>query len=126
MTQTAASSSVTTQAAALLAARQAELRTLLQTAARTAVGAADESHDVQDFKDVAAGETQAQLEDVTTAHATQELTAIAEALRRIEDGSYGQCLDCGERIDERRLLAMPASTLCTACQSIHERPAGRR
>ena len=126
MTQTAASSPVARQAAQLLAARQAELRALLQTAARSAVGAADETHDVQDFKDVAAGETQAQLEDVATGHATQELAAIAEALRRIDDGSYGQCLDCGERIDERRLLALPAATLCTACQAIHEKPAGRR
>ncbi len=114
------------QAAVRLAARQAELRALLQAAAGAAVGAMEREHEVLDFKDVAAEETQAAVDDVATSHATQELVQIAEALRRVDDGSYGLCQDCGEPIDERRLAAMPATAFCTSCQAIHERPAGRR
>ncbi len=48
---------------------------------------------------------------------------MVAALRRVDEGSYGLCLDCGEPIDERRLAALPATPFCTACQAIHERPA---
>jgi len=41
--------------------------------------------------------------------------AIRAALQRIEDGSYGQCVTCGEPIDPRRLAALPYATQCIAC-----------
>lgn len=37
------------------------------------------------------------------------------ALRRIETGEYGDCLDCGEPIAARRLEIDPAATLCIGC-----------
>jgi DnaK suppressor protein len=46
----------------------------------------------------------------------QRLDRIASALGRIEAGTYGDCLRCGEPIDERRLAAQPEATLCRACQ----------
>jgi DnaK suppressor protein len=81
---------------------------------------------VQDFKDVAAEESRAVVDEVTHAHARQELVQVAAALRRIAEGNYGLCQDCGESIDARRLCALPATPYCTACQSIHERPRARR
>ena len=45
-----------------------------------------------------------------------ELQRIAGALRRIEDGEYGDCLRCGEPIAEKRLLARPASSSCVECK----------
>jgi DnaK suppressor protein len=42
---------------------------------------------------------------------------IDEALRRIDDGSYGNCERCGKPIDERRLEALPTARLDAACQS---------
>ena len=41
--------------------------------------------------------------------------AIRAALQRIEDGSYGQCVTCGEPIAPRRLEALPYATQCIAC-----------
>ena len=41
--------------------------------------------------------------------------AIRAALQRIEDGSYGQCVTCGEPIDPRRLEALPYATQCISC-----------
>jgi DnaK suppressor protein len=41
--------------------------------------------------------------------------AILDALRRIEEGAYGRCADCGNPIPFGRLLVMPESTYCVAC-----------
>jgi DnaK suppressor protein len=114
---------VTQQLAAQLRLRAAELRALLQQHAGAAVGATDNPPDVLDFKDVAAEDRQAIIDEVAVAHATTELHQIVAALRRMNDGSYGECQDCGEPIDARRLFALPATPFCTACQAIHERPA---
>jgi len=44
-----------------------------------------------------------------------------EALRRIQDGTYGRCGDCGKRIPAARLAIKPEATRCVACQSERER-----
>lgn len=43
-----------------------------------------------------------------------------EALRRIESGTYGLCVDCGKRIPPARLQVKPEATRCIACQEEHE------
>ena len=101
--------------------RKAELRALLQEAAGANI-AGDNPPEVLDFKDVAAEETRAVVDEAAYAHAAEELSQVVAALRRVEDGTYGSCEDCGEAIDERRLRALPATPFCTACQTIHERP----
>lgn len=45
---------------------------------------------------------------------------IDEAVRKIEEGTYGICEDCGEEISEKRLLVLPAATLCVDCQENRE------
>ena len=42
---------------------------------------------------------------------------IKEALKRIDDGSFGICEVCGEEIDEKRLKARPVTTLCIECKT---------
>ncbi len=46
---------------------------------------------------------------------------IDQALRRIEEGSYGICEACGEDIDEKRLEARPEASLCIHCKREQER-----
>lgn len=122
----APSPALTSQLAAQLRERRKELQSLLHAAAEAAKGG-DAPAEVVDFKDVAAIDTRAKVDEVAQTHAVEELERIAAALRRVEAGTYGQCADCGEVIDERRLRALPATPYCTACQAIHERPvAGRR
>lgn len=48
---------------------------------------------------------------------------IREALKRIETGGFGICLDCNEDIDNERLDAIPEATLCIDCQRQKEREA---
>ncbi len=40
---------------------------------------------------------------------------IQSALQRIDDGEYGECLECGDDIDPRRLDIDPAASLCIDC-----------
>ncbi|MBY8976206.1 TraR/DksA family transcriptional regulator [Rhodobacteraceae bacterium NNCM2] len=44
-----------------------------------------------------------------------EIRQIDAALRRIEKGTYGTCLKCGEDIGPERLTIVPHATLCRAC-----------
>lgn len=114
--------SITQHLADRLAQREAELRAVLRAQVDAAVSASDRPVDVMDFKDVAAADTQAMVSGATIEHATRELAQVAAALKRLDDGSYGFCLDCGEPIAGQRLLALPATPLCAACQAIAERP----
>ena len=49
------------------------------------------------------------------------LDKIEKALRKIEDGSFGVCEDCGEEISVKRLEARPETTLCIRCKEDQER-----
>ena len=51
---------------------------------------------------------------------TAEQLAVERALERIEAGSYGICMSCGEPIGFERLLAHPTAMRCLACQSRSE------
>jgi len=44
-----------------------------------------------------------------------EIHQIQEALKRISEGTYGICSQCGEDIDPKRLEALPTATRCIAC-----------
>ena len=48
------------------------------------------------------------------------ILAINSALARIENGDYGDCYDCGEIINPRRLEADPATRLCIDCAEAQE------
>jgi len=55
------------------------------------------------------------------------LVKIQEALKRIDDGTFGTCQECGDEISESRLKARPVATLCVECkrkQEIQEKMVG--
>jgi RNA polymerase-binding protein DksA len=49
------------------------------------------------------------------------LAQIEEALPRIENGTYGFCLECRARIQEKRLEAKPYAHLCIECKKKEEK-----
>jgi DnaK suppressor protein len=51
---------------------------------------------------------------------SQTLAKIDEALRRLEQGTYGVCADCGRPIPEARLTALPFANRCRDCQEREE------
>ena len=46
---------------------------------------------------------------------------LKDALARIENGTYGICLDCEEEIPEKRLMARPTTRFCIVCQETREK-----
>ncbi len=46
----------------------------------------------------------------------REMNYIMEALQRIEEGSYGRCVNCGGKIPLRRLKALPYAIQCIECK----------
>jgi len=49
---------------------------------------------------------------------------IEEALSKIEEGTFGECEECEEDIELRRLEARPTATLCISCKEEQERNEG--
>lgn len=45
---------------------------------------------------------------------------ITDALKRLEDGTFGICEECGEEIPFKRLVARPVTTLCIECKEAQE------
>jgi DnaK suppressor protein len=50
----------------------------------------------------------------------ETLVKIDEALVRLEEGNYGSCFECGSRISERRLQALPFAVRCKECEETRE------
>ena len=57
--------------------------------------------------------------------ATADLRMIAEAIRRIDEGSYGCCEICARPIPEARLKALPFAELCIECKRLEEADGSR-
>jgi DnaK suppressor protein len=74
-----------------------------------------------DLADRATSETDRALELRTRDRQRKLIAKIDEALRRIEDGSYGYCEETGEPISLSRLEARPIATLSLEAQERHER-----
>lgn len=51
----------------------------------------------------------------------QMVLQIEAALRRMEDGVYGRCANCGNTINMRRLEAVPYARFCIDCQELAEK-----
>ncbi len=50
----------------------------------------------------------------------RQIAALKAAFARIECGEFGECIECGESIADKRLLVHPAVTLCIACAEAGE------
>ena len=74
-----------------------------------------------DLADRASSETDRSLELRARDRQRKLISKIAEALSRIDDGSYGYCEETGESIGLKRLIARPIATLSIDSQERHER-----
>ena len=80
-----------------------------------------ETENHPDLADRASSETDRALELRTRDRQRKLISKIDEALRRIEEGSYGYCEETGEPIGLARLDARPIATLSLEAQERHER-----
>ncbi|MES2916950.1 MAG: TraR/DksA family transcriptional regulator [Pseudomonadota bacterium] len=74
-----------------------------------------DSHLNPDWEELATEREGDEVLEATGNAGLVEIARIRAALRRIEDGSYGACVRCGEPIAEARLDALPWTPLCRSC-----------
>jgi len=94
---------------------------LMQEVDRTVLHMKDEAANFPDPNDRATQESEFSLELRTRDRERKLIRKIDEALKRIEDGSYGYCLETGEPIGVKRLEARPVATLSVEAQERRER-----
>ena len=88
---------------------------------RTVLHMKDEAANFPDPNDRATQEEEFSLELRTRDRERKLIRKIDEALKRIEDGTYGYCLETGEEIGIKRLEARPVATLSVEAQERRER-----
>lgn len=81
----------------------------------------DVASDVPDPGDSAFASLEIDLGNAEATRDLMELRAIDLARKSMDDGSYGDCLDCGTDIPFERLQVQPAALRCAPCQDLYER-----
>ena len=94
---------------------------LLRESRETVSHLQTETENHPDIADRASSETDRALELRTRDRQRKLISKIEDALRRIEDGSYGFCEETGEPIGVARLDARPIATMSLEAQERHER-----
>ena len=94
---------------------------ILRESRETVVHLQSETENHPDLADRATSETDRALELRTRDRQRKLISKIDEALRRIDEGSYGYCEETGEPIGIARLDARPIATLSLEAQERHER-----
>jgi DnaK suppressor protein len=65
------------------------------------------------------------LDELSYERLSRRAKALANALERVRDGSYGLCEECGRSIPQARRRALPGVTTCLTCQERGERVGAR-
>src|SRR4029434_6432529 len=94
---------------------------LMQEVDRTMLHMKDEAANFPDPNDRATQESEFSLELRTRDRERKLIRKIDEALKRIEDGSYGYCLETGEPVGVKRLGRPPGATLSVGTRDGRER-----
>ncbi len=99
-----------------LLARKSELEEKLAQMAKERVT----DQEVQDQGDQALTSTMELLKTSFQDSEIGEYNRIIKALEKIEDGTYGTCIECGKPISEKRLKSFPNAARCLICQEEFE------
>ena len=104
---------------AMLEGRRLELAQDVQGRIR---GARTDSndHEVFDEGEVSEIDIQDEIQFALIQMKAETLKKIDTALRRLEEGAYGHCFECGNEIAKARLLALPFAVRCKDCEEARE------
>ena len=80
----------------------------------------DKERDVLDQGESSEIDIQEDIEFALIQMKSETLNKIDAALRRLDDGTYGDCFECGEQISEARLRALPFAVRCKDCEEARE------
>jgi DnaK suppressor protein len=107
---------------AILEERRREIMSEVQGRMRDvrAEGAGSTVQGVLDAAESSEADIQDEIEFALIQMKAETLNRIDEALRRLEEGTYGYCFECGEEVNEKRLRALPFAVRCKDCEEARE------
>lgn len=76
-----------------------------------------DSHQANDWEDLATEREEDEVLERIGVDGIAEIERIRNALARIDDGTYGVCVTCGDEISAKRLDILPATPFCATCAS---------
>ena len=85
-----------------------------------AEGGIGEGQGVLDAAESSEADIQDDIEFALIQMKSETLNRIEEALVRLDEGTFGNCFECGDEIAERRLRALPFAVRCKDCEEVRE------
>ena len=104
----------------MLEDRRRELLNEVQGRIRDVRLEGNKDRDVLDQGESSEVDIQEDIEFALIQMKSETLTKIDAALRRLEEGTYGDCFECGDQISEARLRALPFAVRCIDCEEARE------
>ncbi len=106
----------------ILEERRRELALQLQDRMRSVrtEGPVNMAQGVVDAEEASVSDIQEDIEIALMQMKSETLNRVNEALARLEEGTYGNCFECGEEISEQRLRALPFAVRCKDCEEERE------
>ena len=98
-----------------------KINDLLSGAGKTVSEMTDEKENFPDPNDRASLESDRNFELRIRDRERKLISKMQEAIKRIDDGTFGNCEKCGGNISEKRLMARPVTTLCIDCKTKEEK-----
>jgi DnaK suppressor protein len=80
----------------------------------------DEAQGVLDAAETSEADIQDDIEFALIQMKTETLKKIEDALKRLDEGTYGNCFECGDEISQMRLRALPFAVRCKDCEEARE------
>jgi DnaK suppressor protein len=75
----------------------------------------------QDLADAGTNLAESDRSEAVIEAAKERRGLVTDALRRLDEGTYGTCVDCGKEVPEGRLEAKPEAARCLTCQTKRDR-----
>ena len=104
----------------MLEERRRELMTAVQDKMRDVRSEGGKDRDVLDQGESSEVDIQEDIEFALIQMKSETLNKIDAALRRLEEGTYGDCFECGDEITQARLRALPFAVRCKDCEEARE------
>jgi len=104
----------------MLEDRRRELLSEVQGRMRDVRLEGNKERDVLDQGESSEVDIQEDIEFALIQMKSETLNKIDAALRRLEEGTYGDCFECGDQISEARLRALPFAVRCKDCEEARE------
>jgi DnaK suppressor protein len=104
----------------MLEDRRRELMTEVQGKIRDARAEGGKEREVLDPGESSEVDIQEDIEFALIQMKSETLNKIDAALRRLDEGTYGDCFECGEEIANARLRALPFAVRCKDCEEARE------